>query len=252
MVEEKSSEQEKQKSKKTREKSVQYPSYDLNSCIEFVQAIDRLGGKGVAQGSLLSELGLKSAGTKSYTGRLSSSKQFGLLDFKAGLLSITDRAKLILYPTEEQKDLQKKKLTIEALKSPSLYQQLMKRFDGKQLPKQDTLANILMNEYKIAKNAKNAAAKVFVNSAKFSGVLGGDDYLQVNQTYASLSGEEAPVETEVPEGEPKGAPTGQAQSLKVSLSNGKSATINVPADIGKADVERLKKMLDLLIIEDKE
>lgn len=252
MVKEKSNQQEKQESKKTREKSALYPSYDLSSCIEFIRAIDGLGGKGVAQGSLLSELGLKSVGTKSYSGKLSSSKQFGLLDSKAGLLSITDRARLILYPTEEQKDLQKEGLTIEAFRSPFLYQQLIRRFDGKQLPKQDTLANILMNEYKIAKNAKTSAAKVFVNSAKLAGVLGGDNYLQVNQVYASLSGETVPSETEVLEVEPKGAPTGQVQSLKISLSNGKSATINVPADISKADIERLKRMLDLLVVEGEE
>lgn len=248
-MKEKSNQQEKQKGKKAREKSALYPSYDLSSCIEFIRAIDRLGGKGVAEGSLLSELNLKSTGTKSYSGKLSSSKQFGLLDSKAGLLSITDRARVILYPTEEQKDLQKKGLTIEAFRSPFLYQQLIRRFDGKQLPKQDTLANILMNEYKIAKNAKNIAAKVFANSAKFASVLGGDNYLQVNQVYASLSGETIPSETEVPEVEPKGAPMGQVQSLKVVLSNGKSATINVPADISKADIERLKKMLDLLVVE---
>jgi len=252
MVEEKYKESERKTRKATREKSAQYPSYELNACIDFVRTIDRLGGKGVAQGSLLSELNLKSALTRSYTGRLSSSKQFGLLDHKAGLMSITERATLILYPTEEQKDLQKEKLIIEAFRSPSLYQQLIRRFDGKQLPKQDTLANILMNEYKIAKNAKNDAAKVFVNSAKVAAVLGSDNYMQVDQTYTSLSWEGVPSEIEVPEGEPKTAVIGQIHSLKVGLSNRKSATINVPVDISKADIERLKKMLDLLVVEGEE
>ncbi len=249
MSEEKSTELGNKKSKKPREKSAQYPPYDLSACMEFVRTVDKLGGKQeVAEGSLLSELGLKSSNTKSYTGKLSSCRQFGLLQFKTGLLSITERARLILYPTEEQRDAQSKKLTIEAFRSPTLYQKLIKRFDGKPLP--NTIANILMNEYKIAKAVMNSAVKVFVSSAKYAGVLGDDNVLKVGQTYEAVGGETLPAETEIPETGQKPPSTGQVHSLKLTLSSGKSVAITVPSDISKTDIERLKKMLDLLAVEE--
>lgn len=238
--------------KRVREKSAQYPAYDLSSCIEFVQVVDRLGRNQVAEGSLLSELRLGSRSTKSYTGKLSSSRQFGLLHFKAGLLSITDRANLMFYPTEEQeeqKDFQIKKLRIEAFRSPPLYQKLISKFDGKVVPKLETLGNIFMNEYKIAKAVKNSAAKVFVTSATFAGVLGDDNVLQVSRQYESIAGE-VPAESEIAETGQKPPPMGQVHSLKLALSSGKSATITVPSDITRADVERLKSLLELLAVEE--
>ncbi len=250
MSEEKSTELGNKKSKKPREKSAQYPPYDLSSCIELVQVVDRLGGKQVAEGSLLSELGLKSSNTKSYTGKLSSCRQFGLLDAKANLLSITERTDLILHPTEEPEDVQTKKLIIEAFRSPSLYQKLINRFDGKGLPKSTTLANILMNEYKIAKAVKDSAAKVFVSSAKFAGVLGDDNVLQVRQTYEAITGEVPSDETGIHETGQKPPAMGQVHSLKLALSSGRSAQITVPSDITKTDVEKLKNMLDLLAVEE--
>jgi len=248
MSEEKSTQSGKIGSKKAREKSAQYPSYNLSSCIEFGRVVDRLGGKQVAEGSLLSELRLRSSNTKSYTGKLSSCKQFGLLDSKAGLLNITERTRLILYPTEEQREVQSRKLIIEAFRAPALYQKLIKRFDGKALPQPGTLANILMNEYKIAKAVMDRAADIFVSSAKFAGVLGDDNVLQVGQTYEAITGEALPVETAIHE-TAQGTPAmGQVHSLKVALSSGKSAAITVPSDISKTDIERLKKMLDLLAV----
>ena len=250
MSEEKSKEAITKTTKKVREKSAQYPPYDLSSCLEFVRVVDTLGGKQVAESSLLSELGLGSSSTKSYTGKLSSCRQFGLLESKAGLLSVTGRASLILYPTEEQRDVQRKKLTIEAFRSPPLYQKLMSKFDGKGVPKLETLANILMNEYKIAKAVKNNAATVFVNSAKFAGVLGDDNVLQVGQTYEAITGEAVSVETEIHETVQGTSAMGQVHSLKMALSSGKSAAITVPSDISKTDIEKIKKMLDLLAAEE--
>lgn len=249
MSEEKFTEASSEKSKKPREKSVQYPPYDLSACMELVRTVDELGGKQeVAEGSLLSELGLKSSNTKSYTGKLSSCRQFGLLHFKTGLLSITERARLILYPTEEPREAQSKKLIIEAFRSPALYQKLIKRFDGKPLP--NTLANILMNEYKIAKAVMNSAVKVFVSSAKFAEVLGDDNVLQVGQTYEAVAGEVPSAEPETSEIGQRMPTMGQVHSLKLALSSGRSAQITVPSDITKTDVEKLKKMLDLLAVEE--
>lgn len=251
MSEEKSKEAITKTTKKVREKSAQYPAYDLSSCIEFVQVVDRLGRNQVAEGSLLSELKLGSRSTKSYTGKLSSCRQFGLLESKAGLLSVTERARLILYPTEEQKDVQIKKLRIEAFRSPPLYQKLISKFDGKGVPKVETLANILMNECKIAKAVKNNAAKVFVSSAKFAGVLGDDNVLQVGRQYEAIAGE-VPAESEISETGQKPPQMAQVHSLKLALSRGRSAQISVPSDITKTDVEKLKNMLDLLAIEEEQ
>src|SRR3990167_805383 len=228
-----------------REKSSLYPSYDLKDCIEFVTRIDNLGGKSVAENTLLGALKLKSRSTRTYTGKLSSSKQFGLVAIKGSFLEVTDIARRILYPTGGESE--KRELLSKTFLKPSLYTKLVERFKEKQLLPEDILANVLMNEYGISKAAKDRAAKVFVDSAKYVGFLSGDGVLR--------TGEKAePVQEQVKETEEREqvSPSSAAgmQSVRVTLSGGTIGTINVPNTITKKDVERLKKMLDLLIIEE--
>jgi hypothetical protein len=106
-----------------------------------------------------------------------------------------------------------------------------------------------MSEYRIAKAVKNNAAKVFVNSARFAGVLGEGNALQVGQQFEAIRGEVPTPESGIPETGQKLPPMGQVHSLKLTLSSGKAVAITVPSDITRGDVERLKKMLDLLVIE---
>lgn len=228
------------------EKSTMYPSYALNDCVEFVRLIDKLGGKVVAESTLLSTLKLSSRNTRTYSGKLSSSKQFGLVEARGSSLEVTDYGRRILYPTEGEGERQR--LLLGAFLNPDLYTRLVERFDKKQLPSQDLLANLLMNEYRISKVAKDRAAKVFFDSAKYVGVLSKDNFLDVSEAVEPPQ-EEVKETKESDEQAFSGSTTG-TQSIKVTLSGGTTGMITVPNTITKKDVERLKKILDLLVVEE--
>lgn len=226
---------------KMSERSSPYPSYNLEDCLAFIRRVDDLGGRGVSEASLLGALGLKSASTRSYWGKLGSSKQFGLLQGSASNLQLTEAAQLILHPIEGEP--QRRQLLFEAFRTPKLYSQLIARFDAKKIPELNVLGNILMHDYRISKAARENAAQVFVQSAKYVGLLSDEGI---------LGGEITPSDVEGPPIGVKGPPAlakGETQSIQIALSSGKIASITLPSDVAKSDIERLKKMLDLLAIE---
>lgn len=239
------------KNEPKKERSALYPYFTLANCIGFIELIDKHGGKEVSESTLLDTLKLANRQTRTYTGKISSSKQFGLVTTKGSLVGITDAGRRLLYPTEGETE--RRNLIGKAFSSPSLYKRLVERFGGKALPPEDLLGNVLMNEYGISKAAKDRAAKVFVRSAKYAGLLSEDNVLRV-------SGEVEPRREKAKEAEEarvvKGgedvlsSSTAGIQSVKVTLSGGATGTITVPNTITKKDVERLKKMLDLLLIEE--
>ncbi len=181
-----------------REKSALYPSVTINECYEFIRQIDTLGGKSVSYSSILDLMGLTSQATKSFNYRISSAKQFGLITTGNSTAQLTDAAKKILYPVNEE---DKRNLLIEAFQTPPLYRKLIERFKDKTLPPNTILGNILLNDYRIIKSVKDAAADCFIKSSEqlqllINGVLclnrgdssmPDDEYAQTSQMDTQLS-----------------------------------------------------------------
>ena len=153
--------------KQARLRSRLYPRYDLEESIKFIQSINKLGGNRVSNQAVAAEV--KKAVTNSgFTGRVSSSKQFGLLNQETGKLSVTTLAKEILIPRGDQ---EKADAIKTALATPELYRDLVKDFSGKTLPDQSALANRLFHDYRIEAVAKDSAARNFLRSVQFAGGL---------------------------------------------------------------------------------
>ena len=90
---------------------------------------------------------------------------------------------------------------------------------------------------------------MFKKSAKFVGTLDENDILRIKISETQEL-EEAPKS--IPS--PKRAPIPQITSegyhdLNLSLSDGQTAKLLIPKNISKQDVEKLKKMLDVLVSE---
>ncbi len=166
MSENKSNE-ENQVEKQTKLRSRLYPRYDLEDAIKFVQSIHKLGGNRVSNQAVAVEVG-KAVNNSGFTGRVSSAKQFGLLNQEAGKLSESSLAKEILVPRSESEKAESIK---RALSSPDLYKEIISDFAGKILPDQSTLANRLFHDYRIEEVAKDNAAKNFIRSAQYAGVI---------------------------------------------------------------------------------
>ena len=153
--------------KGTKERSALYPAIALDECIEFIGIINKLGGRKVALLSVAEAVGVSTT-TYSFKAKVSSSKQFGLIKTAGGAVELSDIAKRLLYPTG---DVSEKELLIQCLASAPLYRKLMERYNDQAVPAEEKLSNILLQEYSITRSAKDVAAKRFLSSAEYAGIL---------------------------------------------------------------------------------
>lgn len=152
------------------EKSALYPKVPWEECLDFVRTVSSFNLKSVSYNEVAKKYGLSNPTAKSFTSKLSSSKQFGLITTSGGnTIQITDTCRRILFPTGEDTT----NIVRACFGMPPLYNKLIARFDGKAIPNKDLLANILMNDYQIQKPVKDIAAKSFIQSAEQLGLIKG-------------------------------------------------------------------------------
>lgn len=159
-----------EKPKKIRSK--EYPACTLNEAIEFVIALKDY----VMLPSIPYEVAAKqtnvSVTTKSFKYRISSARQYGLIATSSGkTLTFLDSARAFAFPTDTV-DLNQLKL--DSFSAPKLYSDLLELYGGKSIPTQQSLENVLITSFGIAPNAKEVAAKTFIDTANEIGaVVGG-------------------------------------------------------------------------------
>lgn len=134
---------------------------------------------------------------------------------------------------------------------PLLYKKLFENFAGKQLPDEKALAlRIALGQYGITKEASEYAAKVFIESVEFAGLLDDNNYLSApieiseSQEETSFSEEEGTI----PETQRKEMPS-QGTGLdkyEFTLQSAVKISLLLPPTLSKNDKERLKKLIDLI------
>lgn len=232
--------------KRTFKRSRPYPFYDINVALQFSTVVEKLGGHNVSEASLLKELDIKDPHTRTFSGKMSSARQFGLLIVEGKTYTLTDRARLILRPKDEDN---KKNLLREAFLTPDIYKELYEKFQEKQIPPVDTLANILLHDYGINMNVREDAARAFIDSARYVGLLGADNVLRGSKKDVEL----VPVTEDKAVGtliQTSNIPATVTATIK--LSKGTASIILPEGGIGKKDNERLQKLIDAYVIEDTE
>lgn len=226
--------------KRTFQKSRPYPPYSLEDALRFITTIEKLGGRNVSEAVLLRELGIRQPNTKSFWGKVSSAKQFGLLIVDDKNYTLTDNARLILRPKDEDS---KKTVLVENFLNPVLYKELCEKFSGQQLPSAETLANILYHDHELNVNVSRDAARAFIESAKYVNLLGTDNILKGFQKVKEVK----------PPPEPKGViPEIGTVPAKIKLSKGVASVILPENGITRKDFERLQKLIEAYIAEDEE
>ena len=155
------------KEKQVKLRSRLYPRYDLEDSIKFIESLNKLGGNNISTSALGAEVG-KGINNSTFTGRVSSSKQFGLINQDSRRLSVSALGKEILIP---RNNTAKSTATTTALSTPDLYKEIIKNFNGKTLPDMTTPGNLLVHDYRIEQAAKDVAARNFIRSATFAGVI---------------------------------------------------------------------------------
>ncbi len=238
-----------------REKSAQYPKATWNECIEFVRTVASLSLNAVSYTEVAKKYGLSSPTAKSFTSKLSTCKQFGLLETASGnTIYLTDTCKRILFPTGE--DISE---TIKAcFNMPPIYNKLVATYDGKALPTRDVLANIFMNDYGILNTVKDSAANAFMESLEQLGMLKGGVLFYANWRDGAINASEANDEPATVGDTPGTMVATSATSIpqiseadyiiqKIPFESGKIAQICIPVDANEDDLMLLHDMLDVII-----
>jgi hypothetical protein len=242
--------------KKTREKSVRYPANNLKECVDFLSIVHSIGGrKDAPVDSILSKLNLTSAETKSFRYIVSSSEIFGLIEKTSTGIKPTDMGTLIIYPPGGEE--QKRKLLIEAFKTPQLYQKIIERYDNMILPNNVILKNVFLH-LGIAPKALESAVDAFINSAQYANVIDSNNRLILLGTEKIIPPTQ-PTESDSfglkPKSEVQQEPIGSAELPKQNTdyhrfefitSTGKKAYVQIPIGCEKDDLDKLKKILDAM------
>lgn len=150
-----------------KEKSALYPGCTINECIDFVKVIDSFRSKTVSYASVAEKYGLRSVSTKSFTQKIGSAKQYGLITTNSSTIQLTELARRILYPCSDDLNNLKK----ECFQLPPLYAALLEEYEGKALPQASMLGNLLLSKYRITRTAKDLAADVFLKNANELGCI---------------------------------------------------------------------------------
>lgn len=243
------------------EKSALYPMVNWDVCIEFVEMISSFNLKAVSYSEVAKKYGLNSPTAKSFTSKLSSCKQFGLITTSGGsTIQLTDTCKRILYPTGEDTTL----ISRACFSMPPLYNKLVAAYDGKAIPSQEVLSNILMRDHKIQKSVKDVAARVFIESAEQLGLIKGGILCYSETDEMSQSVQQSPIEFESVIPGAQTAVTKFSEALQpyagnsssnesdyitqsIPFESGKVARFSIPVDATQDDLLLLHDMFDVIL-----
>jgi len=225
--------------------------------MEFVNTISSFNLKAVSYSEAAKKYGLNNPTAKSFTAKISSCKQFGLITTAGGsTIQLTDTCKRLLYPTGEDII----SVARACFSMPPLYTKLVAAYDGKALPSQDLLSNILMRDHKIQKSVKDVAARVFLESAEQLGIVKGGIlcYSENEETSPSSSftddkipGARAAVSqlSEVLQPFTGTIPSNEADYITqvIPFESGKVARFSIPIDATQDDLLLLRDMFEVIL-----
>jgi len=138
----------------------------------------------------------------------------------------------------------------ESFRNPDLYREVLARFDGEgRIP--DHLETVLCRHFGITEKAAALAARVFIESGRFAGVLLDDLSIATESSHADDrvnryggSKEKASPGNGV-ESKSSGKCDGQ-QDFHFRLTQGNFAHLTVPSELTRRDVEIIRKQIELL------
>ncbi|MCY2935242.1 MAG: hypothetical protein NT172_13870 [Planctomycetota bacterium] len=254
-----------------RERSARYPAVPLADAVEFCRQIDGLGIDGLTAPQIATAMGYKNVKTNTFSGRLSSARQFGLIDLADQNYTLTELVLRIIHPFDPE---EVPKLLRQACQLPPLFAELMKHYAGKRLPEPEILGNLLMHRHQITASAKMAAAESFYASIQHAGLLDETRVLdaQANQPSGHASASEiratalskpqlaiSPVVLKPPEVETnlglvrstlKSAKSHDEVRLDLTLwdeDQGKQIRLRAPSTMTQASLDRFIQSLKLAI-----
>lgn len=238
-----------------RERSSSYPSYTLSECLSFTETIYKSFGD--ASYIKAEDLAIPfKVAYRTLILKISSAVQYGLLELKKTYgYKPSPLFKKIYRPLN---DAEKRENLILALQRPTLYQSLIKRYDGDLLPVRVALSNIFVREFSISDSASDKASDVFLKNLQALKLLSEDNHLQINSS--SILREEEEEEEEIFEIDTVHPKTPSPNNpvledkiednnfrrIDIPLLNKKKATLIIPTDITLKDIDIMRAQLQVI------
>lgn len=245
-----------------RPKSPNAPAYSIQECLEDVRKIFRAEHQvPISRESIAEHLNF-AAQSGPFNRKLSSLRQYGLLEPVGKDLRVSDlflRIDLAAEETDRSHALR------DALARPTIFKGLLGQYENSGVPSDLNLMNQLIIKYRFTKKNAETVAKAFLDSYRFGG-LGAKRPLLPNPIPFSsptqpmqglpLLTPETPVGREAPPNylrieqiqqiPQKVAPYSQCRQ-EIPLGAGRRAVIELPDDVGSPELEKIIRVLNALM-----
>jgi hypothetical protein len=254
---ENSTEKEIKPKKKSITRSASYPGISTKDAVDFSLRISQSFTKDdiISREDIAAVLG-KSVST--ITRSIAGAVQFGLFEKVKGGYRINSIVETIRNPIS---DIELKQCLLTAFGSPTLYKEIIEKFDNHAPPQE--FKTILIRFHNISENVAEFVAESFIENAKYCGALDNngiirfannangealpfvevlDEEKENNETINLVpQGENTPTQNIIPAELPNGE-----EKLRIRLSEGKEAFLVHPRNINQKDIEILKKQIETL------
>jgi hypothetical protein len=144
-----------------------FTSYDLDSCIELADAVQRNGGL-LSSDQLAHHLEYKSANNGSFNTRLGNARLFGLVEGSSGEIRPTQRALTILHPDYPH---EAERARVAAFEAVPLYGAVLNQYHGQPLPDETGLKNALATRWSISTDKVAMVYARMMDSAEQAGLF---------------------------------------------------------------------------------
>lgn len=250
----------------SRTRSVPHPRYTLEQVEELARRAFEMGARHCDQDAVAQAVHYKNSTNGAFKGIRAAASYFGLVTYK------DDRYLSVAEPWIEafhaDDDDSVRRLRQDAVRQPALYLQLIEEFTDRQLPSAEKLARqlFLTPKYGILKDAADQAARVFLDSMKYAGLIDQHNFLRASSAVQSGDWEppqrtiaaQVPMEVKPtyetiaapnnPVAAPPYVPVDSAlDRIEVQLSGGRRAYLFVPVPLPAREKERLKRYIDLIL-----
>jgi hypothetical protein len=241
-----------------RVRSVPHPRYGLEQVEDLARRAFAIGARHCDQDAVAQAVHYKNSTNGAFKGIRAAASYFGLITYRDDkYLSVTEPWIEGFHSDDESVI---RRLRAEAVQQPELYRQLIEEFSDRQLPSPEKLARqlYLTPKYGILKDAADTAARVFLESLRFAGLVDANNFLRLaTETQAnqiSPAGPEVrpasaaaiPIGDVVPVGLPSTSQEG-LDRIEVQLAGGRRAYLFVPVPLPAREKDRLKKYIDLIL-----
>ena len=237
--------------KTTRAKSPNAPSYSLQECLEDTRKVFRIENQVATSRESIAEHIALAPQSGPFNRKLSSLRQYGLLEAIGKDLRVSDLFIRIEHATGET---ERCRALREALGRPTVFQRLLSQYEQTGLPSDINLTNQLIIKHRFTKKNAEVVSRAFLDSSRFAGL----GLLRPQATLSSLPSQAtrtapedaltlAPPLPSQPSPSPFQALTDVSLCRQeIPLGAGRRAIVELPEDIKPEEIQRLMRILQAL------